>query len=82
MMKTKYYFTFGTDKTHPFRGGWVEVMAESLNSAIELFNEHFPPTDGFVRCAFYYTESQFRKTGMLENGNFGYKCHLIIGEEC
>lgn len=82
MMKTKYYFTFGLDKSHPYRGGWVEIYAESLNHAIEIFRAKWPD-DGTVRCAFYYTQAQFEneKNPMLKDGNWGAFCHEVLGEE-
>lgn len=81
-MKTKYYFTFGLDKSYPYRGGWVEIFAESLNHAIAIFREKYPNEDGEpVRCAFYYTQAQFEKSPMFSQGNYGAFCHEVLGEE-
>lgn len=80
MKKTKYYFTFGTCESHPYRGGWVEIIAESLNHAIEIFRAKYPD-DGAVRCAFFYTQAQFERTSMIKDGNFGAFCHEVLGEE-
>ena len=74
-----FYFTFGTDKRYPYRGGWVLIHAPSLRVAVKIFRAVFPEkTRGLLNCSDYYTEEQFEKTGMLENGNFGEFCHQEI----
>ena len=74
----KYYFTFGTDENFPYQGGWVEVYAETLKEAIQKFKNKFPNRcENIINCASYYTEKQFKKSGMLE-GNLGKKCHKTI----
>lgn len=79
MEKSRFYFTFGTDGRYPFQGGWVEVIADDMEQAINLYNEKYPKLDGvFVNCAKYYTEEQFKKTGMFVNGNFGAYCHEVV----
>lgn len=76
-----YYFTFGNDKNQPFRGGWVIVKAVSQNAAIKVFNVYFPnrKNSQICNCAIVYNESEFKKTQMYKSGNFGRRCHGIIG---
>jgi hypothetical protein len=74
----KFYFTYGTDEEFPFRGGWSEVEADNLSMAVEIFNLMHPKRkSGCVNCAFWYTEEQFKASGML-NGNLGHCCHERI----
>lgn len=81
MKLSNYYFTFGTSPGYPFYGGWVQVEAESLNQAIEVFRRHFPDrVEGVLNCADYYTYAQFYRTEMAEAGNFGTRCHLKLGK--
>lgn len=68
----KYYFTYGSNETQPFVGGWTVVNANSYIEAIDKFNAVHPMTkDGFINCAFVYTEEEFLETSMSKNGNFG-----------
>lgn len=68
----KYYFTYGSNETQPFIGGWTVVNASNYNEAIEKFILVHPLTkDGFINCAFVYTEEKFVKTRMYNVGNFG-----------
>lgn len=54
----------------PFRGGWTEVIADTKEQAIALFNiVHKPRTSNIVNCAFIYTEDEFKNTTMYEIGN-------------
>ena len=72
----KFYYTFGTDEHYPFKGGWAEVEAEDIKEAHRIFRYYIPDrTRGFLHCADYYTERQFKATGMMETGNFGAFCH-------
>lgn len=77
-----YYFTFGeNDVNQPFRGGWVIVKAVSIGAAMRIFNEYFSNHRESQMCnyAIVYNESEFKKTQMYKNGNFGRRCHGIIG---
>lgn len=68
----EYYFTFGSNETHPFMGGWAVVHAQTMSDAINKFCEVHPKTtDGFINCALIYYESDFKATKMYTNGNFG-----------
>lgn len=75
----KYFYTFGTSKTQPFHGGWVEVEAGSSEMADAAFREHFPDhTPGLLNCAGKYTEKEFLEAGFNEKGNYGAFCNLMI----
>lgn len=77
-MKQRFFFTFGTSESFPFRGGWVEVLAEDYHEAIEIFRKHFPDqTMGIVNCSSIYTEEYF-KTSQMASGNLGATCHAVI----
>lgn len=68
----KYYFTFGSNKTQPFMGGWTVVHADSWEEAVNKFCEVHPKTaDGSINCAFMYDENEFKRTKMYTNGNCG-----------
>lgn len=72
----KFFYTFGTDKIFPFYGGWVEVEAQGLQEAHATFRKFFPDkTPGVLNCANFYTEEEFFRTGMMEEGNFGVGCY-------
>lgn len=74
-----FYFTFGTDKNQPFRGGWVIVKARSMNDACEVFRRYFPDKiEDTYNCADIYSEKSFKCTEMYRSGNFGKRCHGII----
>lgn len=76
----RFYYTFGTDKRYPYRGGWVEVWADNMQEADEIFRKHYPDRiSGTFNCAHYYTEEEFRKTDMCVKGNLGAFCHDVIG---
>ena len=75
----KFYFTYGTDCDHPFKGGWTEVEAEDLTQAIRLFQVvHQDTPHKCLNCAFVYDEESFKKTSMYTRGNFGAFCHESI----
>lgn len=78
-MKHRYFFTYGTSESMPFKGGWTVVMAESMKQAIEVFNIVHPPQNGLVNCSSIYSEEAFKATDMYINGeNFGYGRREII----
>lgn len=75
-----YYFTFGTNKAHPYQKGWIVITAPSMQHAVDLFQEELFPeyhqdNKNTVKCAFIYSEDDFQKTDMYENGNMGVFCH-------
>lgn len=74
-----YYFTFGTDGTQPYRGGWVKVYAFDRLQACEAFRREYPDKiKGLLNCAGIYCEDYFEDTVMFKNGNFGAYCHDVI----
>lgn len=75
MNSQKFYFTYGTSRLFPFRGGWTEVTAKDREEAVALFRiVHPDATPGIVNCSFIYPENEFRKTGMYTSGNLGQHC--------
>lgn len=76
----RFYFTFGSDPKFPYPNGWVEVIAPNRGTACELFAKKFPNPDGenILLCSDYYTEEQFYKTGMFDEGNFRGYCHEVL----
>lgn len=77
----KFYFTYGTDSRYPFQGGWTLICADNLLAAQQIFKAYHPNRDGCdcLNCADFYTEEQFRETEAFKTGNFGARCHEIIG---
>ena len=80
-----FYFTYGTDKRFPFRGGWTEVHATDRNQAVALFRrEHPDRTPGLVNCSSIYTEKQFQDKvlPLYKDGDaFWSACHECITPE-
>lgn len=76
-----FYFTFGTDKSQPFYGGWIIVKAKNMREAALIFKMYFPNLrhPEFCNCAGIYSEQDFQETGMYKQGNFKRRCHGIIG---
>jgi len=75
----KYYFTFGTADYFPFKGGWVEVIADSRQEAIEIYNSNYPQFhEGTINCAFVYDQDVFEKSCMYVEGNLGRRCHKVL----
>ena len=66
-----FYFTYGTSKVFPFRGGWTRVTAPSINVALSAFVAVHPNVNGHLNCAFYLTEDKFNETLMPKNGVCG-----------
>lgn len=77
----KFYFTYA-QTGHPFAGGWTEIEAPDMSTACTLFRRYHPDkTEGLLNCAFVYEESEFMKTPMYKESNFGEKCHEKITVE-
>lgn len=76
----KFYFSYGTSPTFPFKNGHSVVIADNRDEAIERFREIHPDKNGCVNCSFIYEESEWRRR--IE-GNFPMMniCNEIIGEE-
>lgn len=66
-----FYFTYGTNKCFPFRGGWTRVTAPSINVALSAFVAVHPNVNDCLNCSYYYTEDKFLKTSIHETGNCG-----------
>ncbi|HHV63850.1 MAG TPA: hypothetical protein GXX46_02050 [Peptococcaceae bacterium] len=83
-MKT-YYFTFG-QSGQPYKGGWVEIKANSCAEAQQKFIDHFGAKaysrPGILNYAWHYPEEYFKDPliggDMYEKGNFGAFCHEVI----
>lgn len=76
---SKFYFTYGTDNTQPFKGGWTEVEAPDFDSACAAFRAYHPDkTKGLLNCGGVYSEERFNCTKMHTIGNFGFRCHEKI----
>lgn len=74
-----YYFTFGTDGTQPYKGGWVKIYAADRQQACEAFRREYPDKiNGLLNCAGIYDEHYFEKSAMFKNGNFGAYCHDVV----
>lgn len=77
----KFYFTYGSEG-YDYVGGWTEVTVDAPNdydAAISAFNIVHPKADDeCIRCAFIYTENEFKRTSMYEKGNLGSFCHEVI----
>ena len=77
----KFYFTYGTDPSYPFHGGWTEIEALDRPTACNLFQAYHPNrpgSAGSLNCADIYNEDEFMRTDMLLDGNFGVCCHEEI----
>ena len=77
----KFYFTYGTDPSYPFQGGWTEIEAPDRHTASMLFREIHPDRpgrDGILNCASVYTEEHFKATEMYQDSNFGSRCNERI----
>lgn len=77
-----FYYTFGTEEQCPFKGGWVEVEAETIRQANSIFRSKYPDrVPGVLNCACYYNDVDFELSGMKEKGNFGEFCHQRLKTE-
>lgn len=75
---SRFYYTFGSSKQFPYRNGWVEVVADSLEEAHKKFRSWFPDVNhDILNCSDYYTEEQWSKASMSD-GDGGYKCYEVI----
>jgi hypothetical protein len=79
----KIYFTFGNGKTMPLRGGWLLILAENIDEAIEIFRQYFPDkTPGTINCSTYRFEDEFLETDMyISNDNLGANLHMVLFPE-
>jgi len=78
MHMSKYFFTFGSDKSFPYQNGWVEVHADSWAQAEAKFRARFPDRhENTLNCAFTYDEAQWGDIDPERNWP-GWKCYEII----
>lgn len=77
---SKYYFTYGSDESYPFAGGWTEVEAANRKLAYAAFKAFHPKNeDGFLPFCECYSEEEFAVSGMNDvKGNLGKHCHERI----
>lgn len=76
--KNKFYFTFGTHPQFPFYKGWVEVIADTREEAVEIYNSYYPPKHGnTINCSFIYSQEEFEQTEMFK-GTWGDGCHKVL----
>lgn len=74
----RFYFTYGTHG-QPYIGGWTVVEAENIGIATAAYRAyHQDIVPGFLNCGGVYTEDQFMKTTMSQNGNYGFRCREVI----
>lgn len=76
----KFYFTYGTDKGYPFRGGWTLITAPNMSAAVQIFKTFHPNRDDneCLNCADYYRADYFESSESYKTGNFGGYCHEEI----
>ena len=77
----RFYFTYGTSRDFPFRGGWTMIIAPNIKAAALIFKAYHPnPNDDeILNCADYYKAEYFEKSESFMTGNFGGYWHEIIG---
>ena len=73
-----FYFTYGTNKCFPFRGGWTRVTAPSINVALSAFVAVHPNVNDCLNCFAYYTEADLLKTACQNKGICGAFEHVHI----
>ena len=49
------------------------ATVQHITIAVQAFTAFHRAVNGITACSDIYTESEFRKTGMLDGGNFGAK---------
>ncbi len=74
----RFIFTYGTDPSFPYCGGYTEIFAENYENAIRAFRVFHPdrPGGNFLNCAFLYQEERFLETNMASDPEF--KCRERI----
>ena len=81
----RFYFTYGSDPHYPFLHGWTEVIAPDEATACAVFRCYHPCRKGRnlldLNCAWVYTESGFKKTGMFTSPSPKDYCHEVIGPQ-
>lgn len=76
----KYYYTYGSHPNYPYKNGWTEVIALNRGQANAFFRAAHPDVvPGIINCAWIYSESEFAKTSLMKETNFGARCHETLG---
>ncbi len=74
-----YYFTFGTSKQYPYKGGWVAVYARDGQEAFKVFRKVYPDKkNGYLNAQSCYTEKYMIETKMLFTGKHGAYQHDVL----
>lgn len=58
----KFYFTFGSDEKFPYQNGYIMIIAEKYQDAIEKFKNTYPsriPGDATLNYSFDYNEVEW-----------------------
>ena len=75
-----YYFTYGTDKSQPYRLGNTLVVASSRASAVNMFrSRHKDISPCVINCAGIYDSDEF-STHSAKHESMKYTHEVIIGE--
>ena len=70
-----YYFTYGTDTSLPFCGGYTKVIARNMSEAVQMFNSRHPCRHhSVVNCSYILYEDEFK----LFYKNSDAECHEVI----
>ena len=78
--KETFYYTFGSDECFPFQSGWVEVNADSLGEANDMFRSYFADRNGALNCAFVYNSEEWAQTPMAQSDAPEQICHMKIDQ--
>lgn len=66
-----YYFTFGSSKCYPHQNGYMIIIADSQQEALQAFRNKYPDRQShLLNCAGYYNEeewSEILKEGFYKN---------------
>ena len=74
----KFFYTFSSDPQFPYKNGWIEVHAETLEEEHEKFRSRFPDRhNGIDNCASFYREARWHEINPECNWP-GYRCCAII----
>lgn len=82
----KFYFTYGLgdpeETGQDYQGGWTEVEASNVRTAVEAYKVFHPCRNNLLPCcSVAITELQMGK--MLTTGNGGKFCHdrIVVSRE-
>ena len=74
-----FVFTYGSDESYPYYGGWCVIYAENRSEACDIHKDKYGlyKQEYLGNFAFCYSMEEFAKTGMRESGNLGNYCHAV-----